>query len=54
MSGQLEGIGALLQQNADGYVEILNIVPGSASWLEGELKVKDLILKVKQEKQETC
>jgi carboxyl-terminal processing protease len=52
MSGQLEGIGALLQQNADGYVEILNIVPGSASWLEGELKVKDLILKVKQEKQE--
>ncbi len=52
MSGQLEGIGALLQQNADGYVEILNIVPGSASWLEGELKAKDLILKVKQEKQE--
>jgi carboxyl-terminal processing protease len=52
MSGQLQGIGAQLRQNSDGYTEIVDIVPGSPSWLQGELKPKDLILKVKQENQQ--
>ncbi|HRZ76891.1 MAG TPA: PDZ domain-containing protein, partial [Bacteroidales bacterium] len=46
-SGQLEGIGATLQQE-DGYVKVREIVPGSASWKQGELEVNDLILKVGQ------
>ena len=51
MSGQLEGIGALLQET-DGYVKVIDIVPGSASWLQGELKINDVITKVKQEKED--
>jgi len=51
ISGQLEGIGAQLQES-DGNVKIVNIVPGSPSWLQGELQPNDLILKVGQEKQE--
>ncbi|MBE0642165.1 MAG: carboxy terminal-processing peptidase, partial [Bacteroidales bacterium] len=46
-SGQLEGIGATLQQE-DGYVKVREIVAGSASWKQGELEVNDLILKVGQ------
>ncbi len=48
MSGQLEGIGATLQ-SSEGYVKVVDIVPGSPSWLQGELKVNDLITRVKQE-----
>ena len=48
MSGQFEGIGALLQAS-DGYAKVTSLVPGSPSWLQGELKVNDLIMKVKQE-----
>ena len=48
MSGQLEGIGALLSPS-DGYAKVERLVPGSPSWLQGELKVNDLITKVKQE-----
>ncbi len=51
MTGQLEGIGAQLQEH-EGYVKVVDIVPGSASWLQGELKVNDLILKVTQENKE--
>ena len=51
MTGQLEGIGAQLQEH-EGYVKVVDIVPGSASWLQGELKVNDLILKVAQENKE--
>ncbi|RUA25204.1 MAG: tail-specific protease [Bacteroidetes bacterium] len=47
MSGQLEGIGATLQEK-DGYIKVVNIVPGSPSWKQGELKAGDLILKVAQ------
>ena len=47
ISGQLEGIGATLQEK-DGYVKVVNIVPGSPSWKGGELKADDLILKVAQ------
>jgi carboxyl-terminal processing protease len=51
MSGQLEGIGALLQAE-DGYIKIIDIIPGSPSWLQGELKVGDKIMKVAQENAE--
>ncbi|HEX8548577.1 MAG TPA: carboxy terminal-processing peptidase [Cytophagaceae bacterium] len=51
LSGQLEGIGATLQEK-DGYIKVLNIVPGSASWKQGQLKVGDVILKVGQAGQE--
>ncbi|MDF2436634.1 MAG: tail-specific protease [Bacteroidota bacterium] len=47
MSGQLEGIGAQLQEK-DGYVKVSSIVPGSASWKQGQLKPGDVILKVAQ------
>lgn len=47
MSGQLEGIGAQLQEK-DGYIKVSNIVPGSASYKQGQLKAGDLILKVGQ------
>lgn len=47
MSGQLEGIGAQLQEK-DGYIKVTHIVPGSASYKEGRLKVGDIILKVAQ------
>jgi carboxyl-terminal processing protease len=47
MSGQLEGIGATLQES-DGYIKVTNIVPGSPSWKQGELKVNDIILSVAQ------
>ncbi len=47
MSGQLEGIGAQLQEK-DGYIKVSSIVPGSASWKQGQLKAGDVILKVAQ------
>jgi len=47
MSGKLEGIGAQLLPK-DGYIKVTRIVPGSASWKQGELKVNDLIMKVGQ------
>ena len=47
MSGKFEGIGATLQ-NRDGQTKIIDIIPGSASWRQGELEVNDIILKVGQ------
>lgn len=47
MSGQLEGIGAQLLDK-DGFVTVSNIVIGSASYRQGELKAGDVILKVAQ------
>lgn len=46
-SGQLEGIGAQLQQK-DGEIKVSSIVAGSASWKQGQLKAGDVILKVAQ------
>jgi carboxyl-terminal processing protease len=46
-TGQFEGIGATLTQR-DGLIRVTNIVPGSASYRQGELKVDDVILKVGQ------
>ena len=48
MSGQWEGIGAQLT-SSDGYAKVTRLVPGSPSWLQGELKINDHIVKVKQE-----
>jgi carboxyl-terminal processing protease len=45
ISGKLEGIGAVLKED-DGYIKVVRIVTGSASWRQGELKADDLILKV--------
>ncbi len=47
MSGQLEGIGAQLQEK-DGAIKVSSIVPGSASYRQGQLKPGDIILKVAQ------
>lgn len=47
MSGQLEGIGATLQEK-DGYIKVTSIVTGSPCWKQGQLKVGDLILKAGQ------
>lgn len=47
ISGRLEGIGATLQEK-DGYIKVTRIVPGSASWKQGELEAEDVILKVGQ------
>jgi carboxyl-terminal processing protease len=51
MSGQLEGIGATLSEK-EGYIKVERIVPGSASWKQGELEAGDLILKVAQGEEE--
>ena len=48
MSGQFEGIGATLQ-SSDNYVKVVEIIPGSPSWMQGDLKVNDIIKKVRQE-----
>jgi carboxyl-terminal processing protease len=45
MSGSLEGIGALLRER-DDYVEIVELVPGGASWRQGGLAPGDLVLSV--------
>ncbi|WP_291722162.1 carboxy terminal-processing peptidase [Bernardetia sp.] len=46
-SGQFEGIGATLQER-EGEIKVMAIVPGSASWKQGELKEGDIIQKVAQ------
>ncbi len=52
MSGKLEGIGATLTQK-NIYIEITKIIPGSPAYKQGELEVKDKILKVAQEGKKT-
>ena len=47
MTGRLEGTGAQLQED-EGHLKVVDIVPGSASFRQGELKVGDLILRVAQ------
>jgi carboxyl-terminal processing protease len=51
MTGMLEGIGALLQEEGD-YIKVVSIVPGGPSWRQGQLKAGDLILKVAQKDEE--
>lgn len=47
LSGQFEGIGASLRED-EGYIKIVEIIPGSASARQGELQANDKILKVAQ------
>ena len=47
MSGKLEGIGARLSQ-VDGNIKVVEIVPGSPCFKQGDLDVNDLIVKVAQ------
>ena len=47
MSGRLEGTGAQLQLQ-EGQIKVIDIVAGSASARQGELKVGDIILRVAQ------
>lgn len=47
MSGRLEGIGARLTEEGI-YIKVSEIVPGSPSWKQGDLKAGDLILAVAQ------
>jgi carboxyl-terminal processing protease len=49
MTGRLEGIGATLSEK-DGQIKVAEIVPGSASYRQGELKAGDIIQKVAQGK----
>ncbi len=51
MTGRLEGIGATLQER-DGEIKVAEIVPGSPSYRQGELKSGDIILRVAQGKNE--
>ena len=51
MTGQFEGIGASLMEK-DGFIKVDNIVAGSASYRQGQLKAGDIILKVAQGKDE--
>ena len=51
MSGQFEGIGARLQQK-DGILKVSEIIIGSPSFKQGELKAGDDILKVAQGSEE--
>lgn len=52
MSGKLEGIGARLQKLRDN-VKIVEIISGGPAWRGQELEKGDLILKVKQEDEDT-
>jgi len=43
ISGQLEGIGAVLQEDG-AYIKVVRIVPGGAAWRQKGLEVDDIIL----------
>lgn len=47
MSGQLQGIGALLREEGS-YIKVERVIPGSASWKGKELESEDIILAVGQ------
>lgn len=47
LTGTLTGIGAQLQEDGD-EVSVTKIIPGSASWKQKQLEVKDVIFKVAQ------
>lgn len=51
MKGELEGIGATLKEE-DGYVKIVSIVPGGPAYRQGSLQPEDIILKVREGKNE--
>jgi len=47
MRGSLEGIGATLREE-DGYIKVVQIIPGSAASRQGQLQAEDIILAVAQ------
>lgn len=49
ISGQLEGIGAVLQEDGP-HIKVVRIVPGGAAWRQKGLEVDDIILNVSQGK----
>lgn len=49
MSGHFEGIGAQLEER-DDVIKVTKIIPGSASYKQGQLKQGDIIMKVAQGK----
>ena len=49
ISGQLEGIGAQLQEDGP-HIKVVSIIPGGAAWRQKDLEVDDIILNVKQGK----
>lgn len=51
MTGTLEGIGALLQEEGE-YIKVVELIPGGAAWRQGELKPGDIIMKVAEEGKE--
>ena len=51
MSGTLEGIGVLLSES-DGRVRVLEVVPGGPAWIQNQIKVEDIIIKVGQGNEE--
>lgn len=51
MAGKLEGIGARLSSDGE-ETKVVSIVPGSPSWKQGELEVKDVITEVAQGEEE--
>lgn len=52
MSGELEGIGATLSQQF-GEIKVVEIVPGSPAWKDGQIEKGDIILAVAQEGKES-
>lgn len=51
MTGSLEGIGAVLSED-DHYIRVREVVPGGASWRQGDLEAGDLIMNVAQKGKE--
>ena len=51
MSGSLEGIGAMLEEDGP-YIKVSKIVPGGAAWRQKELQANDIILAVSEKGKE--
>lgn len=47
ISGQLEGIGAVLQEDGS-HIKVVKIVPGGAAWRQKDLEVEDVIVAVSE------
>tara|TARA_R110002049_G_scaffold175379_3_gene342682 strand:- start:669 stop:2864 length:2196 start_codon:yes stop_codon:yes gene_type:complete len=47
ISGQLEGIGAVLQEDGS-QIKVVKIVPGGAAWRQKDLEVEDVIMAVSE------
>ena len=47
ISGRLEGIGARLSED-DGFIKVVDIIPGGAAWQQGDLEIDDLVIEVAQ------